>query len=86
MSFDPNCPHCNGAKHLTDQALGRRMPPEEAIRTALLTGIVVERSKLGDAPACEACQRAIDAITSSITRAEEIFKNLSTEAASGPPR
>lgn len=65
---DPNCAHCNAAQHCYQQAMSQRLPPYEAIRTALLTGIVVGTTDLADAPACEACQRAIDTIKEGIER------------------
>lgn len=65
---DQNCAHCNGAQHCYQQAMSQRLPPYEAIRTALLTGIVVGTTDLADAPACEACQQAIDTIKEGIER------------------
>ena len=65
---DQNCAHCNGAQHCYQQAMSQRMPPLEAIRTALLTGIVVGTTDLADAPACEACQQAIETIKEGIER------------------
>jgi hypothetical protein len=70
---DPNCAHCNGAQHCYKQAMQQQMPPYEAIRTALLTGITVGTTDLADAPTCKECQDAIEKIRSGIERAAEMI-------------
>jgi ABC-type amino acid transport system permease subunit len=70
---DPNCAHCNGALHLTQQARDQRLPPHEAVRTALLTGVVVGATGLSDAHACEDCRAALDAIHQSIQAAAQLL-------------
>ena len=49
-----------------------RQQPYEAIRTALLTGIVVGATDLADAPTCEECQRAMDTIREGVERGAQM--------------
>jgi hypothetical protein len=54
------CAHCAVALTLTQQAFETKLPPPEAIRGALLLGVVVGGLSL-DAPLCEECRTLITA-------------------------
>jgi hypothetical protein len=83
---DPNCAHCNGAQHCYQQAMSQRLPPYEAIRTALLTGVVVGSTDLADAPSCDECARALETIREGIERGAEMLGDRVQSRHASPER
>jgi len=57
------CAHCSSAMAMTQQAFEMKAPPPEAIRAALLLGLIVGENAAEEEvemPMCEECETQLD--------------------------
>lgn len=80
------CAHCSGALALTQHAFETKLPPPEAIRNALLLGVVVgELGPVLETLTCEECKALLEATREKLLTPSE--KNAEPQArrhGSGP--